>query len=294
MVYGQVSLPVSYFLGGWLNELYGWRTTFALLGLPGLALAGLAWFTLREPRRAVLASPAAFRARAADVSTQPRMIEVAVILWRSNAFRHLLLCIAITTFFSQGIAKWQPTFFMRSFGMQSGELGTWLALVLGCSGLVGAYIGGELAARYAVNDERLQLKAIALLYCVIALIKASTYLSENKYVALGLLGLHAFAAAATTGPLYATIQTLVPERMRAVAISTILLFSNLVGMGLGPLAAGLLSDVLHPHFADESLRYALLALCPGYLWAARHMRQASQSIVRDSERMNSRVPNIQS
>src|SRR5579871_6443149 len=46
----NVSLIIGYFLAGWLNQFYGWRVTFVLLGLPGLILAALAWFTMKDPR----------------------------------------------------------------------------------------------------------------------------------------------------------------------------------------------------------------------------------------------------
>jgi hypothetical protein len=84
--------------------------------------------------------------------------------------------------------------------------------------------------------------------------------------------------AAATAPLFATIQTLIPEDRRAMSIAIIYLFSNLIGMGLGPLATGVLSDLLRRAFGEESLRYALLALCPGYLWAAWHAWRASTTV----------------
>jgi hypothetical protein len=71
--------------------------------------------------------------------------------------------------------------------------------------------------------------------------------------------------------------------MRAVAISVIYLFANLIGMGLGPLAAGSLSDLLRPVFGQESLRYALLALCPGYFWGGWHLWLASRTVRQDIE-----------
>ena len=46
----NVSFVIGYLLAGWFNQLYGWRATFILLGLPGLVPAALAWFTLSEPR----------------------------------------------------------------------------------------------------------------------------------------------------------------------------------------------------------------------------------------------------
>jgi len=50
MLGGSVSVVIGYTLAGWLNQLYGWRATFIMIGLPGVALAALARFTLREPR----------------------------------------------------------------------------------------------------------------------------------------------------------------------------------------------------------------------------------------------------
>jgi MFS family permease len=92
------------------------------------------------------------------------------------------------------------------------------------------------------------------------------------------MGIAALGGAATTGPVFATIQTLVPARMRATSIAFLYLFSNLIGLGLGPLAAGILSDALRPRFGEESLRYALLTLCPGYVWGAWHLWRASKSL----------------
>ncbi len=59
------------------------------------------------------------------------------------------------------------------------------------------------------------------------------------------------------------MQILVPAHMRAMAIAFVYLFINLIGFGVGPLAAGVLSDALQPLLAQESLRYALVVLCQG-------------------------------
>jgi hypothetical protein len=78
--------------------------------------------------------------------------------------------------------------------------------------------------------------------------------------------------------LFATIQTLVDPRVRAVSIALVLLCANLIGGGLGPFAAGALSDAMRWIFGEESLRYALLLLCPGYAWAGWHLWRASKSV----------------
>jgi len=262
----SLSGVLGYFVAGWLNELYGWRTTFILLGLPGVGLAAVAWLTLREPRR-----PSFTATRAPQ---RPSLADVCGTLWRNRTFRHLLLCYSVMSFFGTGIGQWQPTYFVRSFHLSSAELGAWFAVVYGTSGLAGIYLGGELAARRAANNEQLQLTVMAIACAVSTGISALTYLSPNHHVAFVSVGLTAIVGAAVLGPLFATIQTLVPERMRATAIALIYLFANLVGMGLGPLAAGALSDVLRSYFGEESLRYSLLALSAGYLWGSWHLWQA--------------------
>lgn len=270
------SVFIGYLFAGWLNEFYGWRVTFMLLGLPGLALAILAYFTLREPRRAELT-----RKTAAALASAPDLREVCCTLWANITFRHLLLSFAVVYFFGAGIGQWQAAFFRRSHGLNTGELGTWFVCIQGLGALIGTYVGGQWASRRAANNEPLQLKAMAIMYSSFGALSAFVYLSPTYPVAFALMAVATIGGATTAGPLFATIQTLVPERMRATSIALIYFFANLIGMGLGPLAAGTLSDLLRPVFGEESLRYALLALCPGYVWAGWHLWRASRTVSRD-------------
>lgn len=279
-----LSSVIGYFLAGWLSDLYGWRMTFVLLGLPGLVLALLAWFTLREPRRATAGmqpTVPATPAQAVPAESSASYREVWRVLWSNATFRHLLLCIAVQYFFGYGVMQWKPAFFIRTYGLETHEVGTWFALIYGASGILGTYVGGELASRYAANDERVQLKMMAAAYSLFGILSACIYLSPNHYAALVFLALATAGGATTAGPLFATIQTLVRPDMRAISIAAVYLFANLIGMGLGPLAAGALSDGLRPWFGDDSLRYALLILCPGYAWCGWHLWRASTTVSGD-------------
>jgi MFS family permease len=284
MLGAPLSMVVGYFLAGWLNEFYGWRSMFVTLGLPGLLLSALAWFTLREPRRMASVTPAqalAAPSRISDPAGPPGPRTVLLTLWANATFRHLLFCFAVSSFFGYGILQWQPAFFIRSFGLKTGELGSWLALIYGAGGLLGTHLGGAWASRLAADDEPLQLKVTAVIFSSLGVISVAMYLAPNRYWAFGWLAFIATAGALINGPLFATIQTLVPQRMRAVSIAMLYLFANLIGMGLGPLAAGALSDAFRHWAGDESLRYALLTLCPGYLWSGWHLWRASTTVARD-------------
>ena len=284
MLGGPLALTIGLFAAGWLNEFYGWRATFAIIGLPGLALATLAALTLKEPRRAKTAgtlSIASGLQTHPQSSFEPSFKDACARLWANGAYRHLVLCYSVWAFFGWGILQWQPAFFIRSHGLQTGELGTWFALVHGLAAGAGVYLGGELAGRYAANNERLQLLACAVAFVFFAVVNACAYLVSDHYVAFGALMLAAIGGNTAQGPILATIQTLVAPRMRAISIAVVFFFSNLIGAGLGPLAAGALSDALQPSMGQESLRYALVILCPGYFWASWHLLRASRSVAHD-------------
>lgn len=281
MLGGPLSVVIGFFLAGWLNELYGWRITFILVGLPGIALAALAWLTLREPRNDQQHSNAPEIVE--DLS--PGFGEVCATLGGSATFRNLVVCFSVMAFFNYGIVQWKPTFFIRSFGFQTGELGTWFAVIYGVGGVLGTYFGGAWASRKAAHNEVLQLKATAVAFCGFAVVSALIYLSSDPYLAFAFMSIATVGSGAATGPLLATIQSLVPERMRATSVALLYLSANLVGMGLGPLAVGALSDAFRDLFGDESLRYALLTLCPGYIWAAWHLWQAGKTVARDLQAM---------
>lgn len=285
MLGGSLSVVIGYFIGGWLNEFYGWRATFIILGLPGLILAVLVWFTVREPRQVKqnddeVTSGTPATAPASQLP-HPTLKEVFATLWQKATFRHLLFAFAVIHFFGYGIALWLPAFFIRSHGMETGELGTWFALLYGVGGTAGTYMGGYLASRHAAHNEKLQLQVMAIVLAMFSVISVFIYLAPDKYIALMLMGLSAVIGSTISGPLFATIQTLVHERMRATSIALIYFVANLIGMGLGPLAAGILSDALAPAFGQESLRYSLVAFCPGYLWMAVHLWLAGKSVKAD-------------
>jgi MFS family permease len=264
-------------LAGWLNARYGWRIAFIALGAPGVLLALLAWLTLKEPRL----ERAQRTASSPEGPPLPSIRTVALTLWGNVTFCRMLLCLSGMLFFNLGIGLWVPSFFLRSHGFTSEQIGTWLAGVNALGGFLGAYAGGELASRYAANDERLQLKMMGIVTGTAAIAAILIYVVSNAYLALVLMGVQVFGLWLINAPLFATMQTLVPERMRASAFAVAYLIANLLGMGLGPLAAGALSDLYESWAHKESLRYALLTLAPGYFLIAWQAWKASHTVTRD-------------
>ena len=285
---GTLAMVVGYLAAGWLDEVVGWRATFVLVGLPGLLFAIVAWLTLQEPRGGKRdrdrGGSLPQGAAAYSGGSMASLREVCIVLWRNATFRHIASCFSISYFFGYGILQWQPTFFIRTHALTTGEVGTWLALSYGIVGGLGTYLGGEWASRYSAGDERRQLNVCAVSCAICAVLTAGSFLVAGARLAMGLLALANLAGYMSMGPMLATIQTLIAPRMRAMSIALLYLFANLFGMGLGPLAAGALSDTLRPWLGGESLRYALVLLCPGYIWAGWHLWRAGRTVDRDLAR----------
>ncbi len=281
----SASVLFGYFAAGWLNQLFGWRIMFVVIGLPGLALATLGVWTIKEApeRKAELA-----------MAKRPceSFMEVCSFLLRRPTFRHMLYCCAVNWFFIYGIMQWTPAFFVRSFSMKTGELGTWLAAIYGISFIAGFHLGGEWVTRFALRNESRQLRAMAIVTYIAGVLSALTYLpatSPNYYLALAWLGLSTLTGSAVSGPQFAVIESLMPARMQSVAVALIYLVGNLVGLGLGPWVTGALSDALRPWLGEESLRYALLLLSPICVWSGWHFWAAAKTVTEDLEQTHTPV-----
>ena len=69
--------------------------------------------------------------------------------------------------------------------------------------------------------------------------------------------------------------------MRAQAAALLMLTMNLIGLGIAPLAVGVLNDALASSYGDEAIRYSLLLTGATSLWAAAHSLAAARSIRED-------------
>jgi hypothetical protein len=72
--------------------------------------------------------------------------------------------------------------------------------------------------------------------------------------------------------------------MRATASAIFLFINNLIGIGVGTVAIGFLSDSLQQRFGDDSLKYAILAGTSFYLIAALLFFLSAKPLRRDWEK----------
>jgi MFS family permease len=272
-------------LGGWGNHFYGWRATFLLIGLPGLLVAALVWFTIREPPRGH-----SELTTAKPLEKAPPLAEVIRFLAGYASFRHMCLAAGLHSVVWYAGSQLNAVFFQRSHGMSSGEAGTWLAMFAGV-GALGTLIGGVLSDRLAArtNDRRWYMWVPGIATLVMVPFQFFAYLSNDLNLVIPSFFIMISLASMFFGPSFAVSQTLATLRTRAVATSLLLLVQTLVGLGLGPLIAGEISQSLKPSVGDDSFRYGLCFVGFMNIWAAYHYFAGARSIRQNfanTERLN--------
>ena len=274
----NLGIMFGFLFGGWLNEFFGWRVAFLVIGVPGIILAGIVFATVPEPIRGLLENK-----KASDA--QVPFSEVVAGLWQRKTFRHMALACGLNAFAGYGTVNWAASFFIRSHGMTTGELGTWLALSTGLVGAIGIFAGGFLGDKLGARDTRWYLWVPGLSTLLVVPGMLVVFLTSNTYLALVCMFVPGFLQNIYLGNSIATTHNLVGLRWRSTSSAILFLILNIIGLGLGPFAVGLLSDMFDPSLGIESLRYAMLAVLPtACVWSSIHFYLASRTLNADLER----------
>lgn len=259
-------------IGGVINDQYGWRIALMLVGAPGLLLAVLLPLLLRDPRHC--ADSAHFSAAASNNMAALSIKDAIREAFSSKAYLYVFIAASFTAFLSYGKGLWTISFFIRSHGLSTTEAGLSMAVALGVSGIIGTWLGGKMADVFGKRDKRHILTLPAIGMAVAAPILFAGYYAEDWRVAVALLIVPTILNAAYYGPAYGCVQGLVRPEARAIAASLVVFGQNLIGLGMGPLIFGVLSDWLQPMAGAESVRWVLygaawLGLIPAFFfWRA--------------------------
>ena len=277
-----VGMLIGAVAGGWLAQSLGWRMAFVWLGLPGIALAILLALTLREPPRS------------APTAAHPALIDVARTLWRAPGFAHVAAGASIASFAGYGLTSFAVPLLMRRYGLPIGDAASGFGLVAGVSIGLGIGSGGWLADRRASAGRGGLVAAtgalVAGLIFPLVLEAGDPRLLAVSAIA-PLAGAHLYF-----GPTFALTINSVDARSRATAIAILLMAMNAIGLGLGPLTVGALSDaftqailpsyspachsractIASAHGLTSALRVDVLL----YFWAALHSLLAARAVRR--------------
>ena len=247
-----IGILFGFALGGILADELGWRMAFFVVGIPGVLFAGVLMLLLKEPVRGSWDA-------GADKNAKASFKETLTFLMTRKSFWYAALGTAMMSYKSYGNGNFMPSFLYRLHDMSLSEIGFTLALVSGVAGAVGTFMGGVLADKLGAKDKRWYLwtpmwgAIIALPLGIYVLLTLNT---QSLVIALVL---STITSTLYLGPCIAISHALVPPHMRAMTSAVLFFILNMIGLGLGPLLTGLLSDWFTAQHGVVGLRYAMLS-----------------------------------
>jgi predicted MFS family arabinose efflux permease len=256
--------------GGYIAETFGWRNAFFIVGIPGLFFAFVVLVLVREPLRG--------RWDHGQTVKKSSLETTVSTLKQRRSFWWIAFGCAMTSFVAYGNGNFYPSYLMRSHGFSVAEVGFALGLVSGVAGAIGTFMGGFLADRWGREDKRWYVWIPIIGNCLAIVPMAYAILSEDATLLLLVLFPANILNSLYLGPSIAMCQSLVSPAMRAMASAILFFILNMIGLGLGPVIVGLLSDSFVELFGDNNLRYAMIcALLMGlsgtacFVMAARNL-----------------------
>lgn len=268
---------IGILFGGWAADVWGWRTAFYAAGCLGLVVVPIVWFQLIDPlHKERVSSP-----------VQPLSLVTSVkFILRTKTFLPLAAAAVLTAFSTYTLLIWLPSFLVRSYQLSTASAGAILAPISLLGGVGGQLSGGMLARRLGVIDIRWWMWLPASALATSVPLAAFGIMSHRLEVTIVFLFLTVFASYMFSGPLFAALNTIVLPRIRPLANSMVVFLQAAVGLSLGPLLTGMVSDTLLLRAGADALRYALVVPIIGmafaalfYLLAARTLRLDASQII---------------
>ena len=269
----NIGVLIGFLVGGWVDEIYGWRMAFFVVGIPGVILGLLMFFTVREPARTQSVKPL-------PTNIFGEVWDTFKIMMSIRSLRHIVIGTTLVVFVGYGALYWNGVYFRRVLGLSAGETGTLLALIGGVIGGIGTLSGGWLADRLAQKDKRMYVWLTAGVKLGILPVAIWYYLTTDLLTAILLTTITSFFGGFYLSVSFALNQSLLPPARRALGSALLLFCINIVGLGFGPQLVGILSDYFSADYGVDGLRYALIAVvslnlwgCFHYFWAGRNLRE---------------------
>ncbi len=271
-----IGSALGIFFGGFIATHVDWRFAFFAAGLAGILIAPVFKLSVAEPPRGQFDS-------AAPPTGAASVVSIIKLLSSKKSFWLMSLGAASSSMMGYGLFFWLPSFYVRSFGMTLLDASIFFGAIILIGGLTGVWLGGSLGDRFGAARRSAYVLVPAVAFVATVPFYLVAILTTNLSASFFAMLIPTALGLAWLGPVLSAIQHVVPPHMRATASAIFLFINNLIGIGLGTLALGIISDELQARFGDDSLRYAILVGCVFYLLASALFWAASRVLERDWE-----------
>jgi len=270
-----IGVALSFSLGGTVAAIYGWRAAFLFAGGPGLLLALLILFTVREPQRGRY-DPG----KPALPGERPGLWDAAKTLVRIRPLLLLLLGAVAVVVAQAGIGAFSSPFLIRVHGLSVQEAGQTIGAIKGPTGLVGLLAGGLIADWLARRSPDAGPRLVGLLMLLAAPFAIAAMLVDDWTKVILCIGTFNFLNYTYYGAVFATYMTLSPVHMRGALAGMFAVSMTMIGYGLGPPLAGTASDMFASFGIAEPIRWALVVTASFFAVGGLLFLAAARSIRR--------------
>lgn len=261
---GALGALLALLLGPMFAQWWGWRVTMVIIGAAIVLLSLVLRLTVREPVRALT------HAAQPEQAAAPRQSAV-LLIWNESVTRFLIVGAACALIAGLSIGAWNVALLARRFDLDLKQAGG-LSAVAAFLSVSGSLFSGWLTDRLAKRDVRWQIR-VPVIGIGMAVVFGLAYLlvADDLFgISVACMLVYSFFTAWWAPATYAALSLIVPAQRRATASAMVLMAGALLGNGVGPIAAGWLSDALNTVTQGQGLRYAMVVmmcmLLPG-LWA---------------------------
>ncbi len=265
-----LGLAAGTLIGAYLASWIDWRAAFLVMGVAGILLAPVMLLVVRDKPRV-----------ARDVGSAPPLRSAFKIVAAKPSFWLMAVAASCSSLAGYGLAVWTPSVLERSFGLGLVPRGQFLASIYLIGGTAGVFAGGWLADRLGGTDRAWYARLPTIAWLITAPTFAAGLLVPDLRLAWLLLLIPNALNILWLGPVTTAVQHLVPRPMRATASASFLLINNLIGLGVGPMLIGALSELFKERLGAEALRYAAVSVLVFYLLAALLMSLAVKRLRAD-------------
>lgn len=271
----NIGVFLAFMFGGLIAQRFGWRTAFVVPGGMTVLFAVLTRLTVREPPRAAEPYPFVVAPRSGG-----QVRESWRLMCQDPVLRHVCSGAIITATVGYGALAWVPSYLIRSHHMDIGSIGAYLAIAVGIGGALGNWLGGRYSDVLRRRDIRWSLWLVAALFIGSKPFSIAFYLLHDTSSALAVFVVPAAIGAIFMGPSIAALHDRVPAALRPIVSAIYLLLVNFIGLGVGPLVTGALSQFVFAGYGEDSLRYALVVIQVFGVWGGLHYYIAGRHLAR--------------
>jgi MFS family permease len=252
-----------------LGAFQSWQFVFLMTGVPSILIALLV-FTFRDPPRLIFGG--------SDSKTDDSAVSYLLVNWR--VMFPMLAGLAFAGICSSALSAWVPTYLTRHYGMSPAHFGPILGVINVVTASTLVIKGGIVDWLYARGVKDIHIRFYTWILAASLPVAFGMFFVKSAMTFIIMYGAVDVIALTLIVYLAATIQLIVPARLKGRIISVFYLILSLLGIGVGPLIVGLLTDHV---FRDElkvgwSLAAVVFTMLPlalvSFRWSLKPIREA--------------------